>query len=88
MAMIVPVAMRVVVVLRLIVVLRVIVTLRSGRMGMLVSVPVVLVPRRRFVALRVAGAVLPMLAFGRMVMASMIVSFHSAHLTSLARGSA
>jgi len=75
MAMIVPVAMRVVVVLRMIV------TLRSGGMGMFVSVPVVLVPRRRFVsgittALTVATAVLPMLAFGRMVMVSMIVSFH------------
>jgi len=43
---------------------------------------------RVLMVMRVAAAVLPVLAFGRMAMASMIVSFHSAHLTSLAQGSA
>jgi hypothetical protein len=82
MAVIVPMVMVVVVVVVVVVILC------RGRVGMLMNVPVVLVPRLRFLVLRVAAAVLPMPVFRRMVMASMIVFFHLAHLTSLAQGCA
>jgi hypothetical protein len=64
---------------------RVIVAPRSCRVGMLGGAPVVLLAPRGFmpVSRRTFGRVLV-----RMVMPVMIVLFHSAHLTSLAQGSA
>jgi hypothetical protein len=57
-------------------------------MAMIVPVMVVLMVMVVIVALRARTAVPAMLAFGRMVSPQMIVFFHSAHLTSLAQGSA